>query len=78
MRLLESDKKAIKQTFLEVFKQGTILLFGSRVDDSLRGGDIDTDQLCRSAHLSIFKTSGYNGRKNISIDTDIIKRECRK
>ena len=41
MRLLESDRKAIKQIFLEVFKQGNILLFGSRVDDSLRGGDID-------------------------------------
>ena len=41
MRLLASDIKAIKQTFLEVFKQGNIFLFGSRVDDSLKGGDID-------------------------------------
>ncbi len=41
MRVLNSDIKAIKQTFLEVFKQGHIFLFGSRVDDSLKGGDID-------------------------------------
>jgi len=41
MRLLENEIKAIKQTFLEVFKQGNIFLFGSRVDDSLKGGDID-------------------------------------
>ena len=41
MRLLNDDIKAIKQTFLEVFKQGNIFLFGSRVDDSLKGGDID-------------------------------------
>ena len=41
MRLLNDDIKAIKQTFLEVFKQGNIFLFGSRVNDSLKGGDID-------------------------------------
>ena len=41
MRLLNNDIKAIKQTFLEVFKQGNIFLFGSRVDDGLKGGDID-------------------------------------
>jgi len=41
MRLLENEIKAIKQTFLEVFKQGNIFLFGSRVDDTLKGGDID-------------------------------------
>jgi len=33
--------EAIKQTFLDVFTSGYIYLFGSRVDDSARGGDID-------------------------------------
>jgi len=39
MRLNEKYKKVIKQAFLEVFKEGEIYLFGSRVDDSLKGGD---------------------------------------
>ena len=41
MRLENTEIEAIKQTFLNVFKQGNIFLFGSRVDDSLKGGDID-------------------------------------
>jgi len=41
MRLTKYEKKAIKDTFKEVFKEGDIYLFGSRIDDSQRGGDID-------------------------------------
>ena len=41
MRLTFQKSKMIKQTFLEVFKEGSIYLFGSRVDDRKRGGDID-------------------------------------
>ena len=41
MRLTDFEIKSIKQTFLEVFENGDIYLFGSRVDDSLKGGDID-------------------------------------
>jgi len=41
MRLTNSEVKAITSIFKEVFKSGQIYLFGSRVDDSLRGGDID-------------------------------------
>ena len=41
MRLTDSDKKAIKETFFEIFEDGKIYLFGSRVDDTKRGGDID-------------------------------------
>ena len=41
MRLTKYEIIAIKQIFKEVFKDGKIYLFGSRVDDSLRGGDID-------------------------------------
>jgi predicted nucleotidyltransferase len=35
------EVKAIKQTYDEVFKYGDIYLFGSRVDDTQKGGDID-------------------------------------
>ncbi len=41
MRLKHKEIEAIVSTFEEVFKSGSIYLFGSRVDDALRGGDID-------------------------------------
>ena len=41
MRLTKIQHKSIKNTFLEVFKQGEIYLFGSRIDDTKKGGDID-------------------------------------
>ncbi|MBU1667776.1 nucleotidyltransferase domain-containing protein [bacterium] len=41
MRLTQFEKESIKQTFLNIFKTGKIYLFGSRVDDSKRGRDID-------------------------------------
>jgi len=41
MRLTQKQIKAITTTFKEIFKEGEIYLFGSRVDDSLKGGDID-------------------------------------
>ena len=41
MRLTRNEHEAIKQSFLETFESGKIYLFGSRVDDSLKGGDID-------------------------------------
>ena len=41
MRLTQKEIEAIKQVFLEVFEDGKIYLFGSRLDDGKRGGDID-------------------------------------
>lgn len=41
MRLTSFEIKSIKKTFLDVFKEGKIYLFGSRVDDTKKGGDID-------------------------------------
>ena len=41
MRLSKQQHQAIKKYFLEVFHDGHIYLFGSRVDDSKKGGDID-------------------------------------
>ena len=41
MRLTQKQIKAINESFKEFFTNGTIYLFGSRVDDSLKGGDID-------------------------------------
>ena len=41
MRLTDFETEAIKQIFLDVFEEGKIYLFGSRVDNTLKGGDID-------------------------------------
>jgi len=41
MRLSTSQHQAIKKYFIEVFKEGQIYLFGSRTDESKKGGDID-------------------------------------
>jgi len=41
MRLNEKQLDSIKRNFKKIFKSGKIYLFGSRVDDTKRGGDID-------------------------------------
>jgi predicted nucleotidyltransferase len=41
MRLTTHQHQTIKKHFLEIFQEGEIFLFGSRVDDTKRGGDID-------------------------------------
>src|SRR4051794_20650728 len=42
MRLSASERRAIDAAAREAFPAGTrVLLFGSRVDDTRRGGDID-------------------------------------
>ncbi len=42
MRLTQYQIEILKRTAIDVFgPQSSLLLFGSRVDDSLRGGDID-------------------------------------
>ena len=41
MRLSQQTADDIKQAFLQVFEKGELYLFGSRVNDSRRGGDID-------------------------------------
>ena len=41
MRITAKQHQAIKKYFVEVFEKGKIYLFGSRVDDAAKGGDID-------------------------------------
>ena len=41
MRLTRYEVTSIKESFHQVFGDGEIYLFGSRVDDKSKGGDID-------------------------------------
>ncbi|WP_456378224.1 nucleotidyltransferase domain-containing protein [Thiolapillus sp.] len=41
MRLSPGNQSIIKQTAREIFGDVRVLLFGSRVQDNLKGGDID-------------------------------------
>lgn len=41
MRITEQEKLSIKQAFNHCFKGGDIYLFGSRVNNAKKGGDID-------------------------------------
>ena len=41
MRLSEQEKKIIKSVIAEIFGEARVYLFGSRLDESKRGGDID-------------------------------------
>ena len=41
MRLSQKEIKAIKEVFKNVFNDAELYLFGSRLDDTKRGGDID-------------------------------------
>jgi predicted nucleotidyltransferase len=54
VRLPKHYQKVIKEKFREFFGEGEIYLFGSRVDDSKRGGDIDL-YLELKNHNNLFK-----------------------
>lgn len=41
MRLKESELNNIRDVFMKVFGEDELYLFGSRVDDGRKGGDID-------------------------------------
>ena len=54
MRLNNRYKEAIKKHFKQVFQKGSVYLFGSRVDDSKKGGDIDL-YLVLEEHTNLFE-----------------------
>lgn len=63
MRLREMEKKSIVKAIKAVDPEAKIYLFGSRVDDNRRGGDIDlliiTDKLTYDGKLAIKKQIFY-------------------
>ena len=54
MRLSSHYITIIKQYFKEFFDEGDIYLFGSRVDDKKKGGDIDL-YLVLKEHTNLFE-----------------------
>ena len=74
MRLTEDEISAIKETFFEVFGDGVVILFGSRVDDMRRGGDIDlyldpvaTDNIYDKKNAFLVKLQGKIGLQKIDV-----------
>jgi len=41
MRLSQKERREIKSILSQIFGEATIYIFGSRLDDTRRGGDID-------------------------------------
>jgi predicted nucleotidyltransferase len=54
MRLSNRYKEVIKKYFFNIFEKGEIYLFGSRVDDNKKGGDIDL-YLILKEHNNLFQ-----------------------
>ena len=82
MRLTKFEVDSIKQTFLDVFKSGNIYLFGSRIDDTQKGGDIDLyiqtlkkDDLLEKKlnFLSLLKQKIGNQKIDLIISKDITR-----
>jgi len=83
MRLTNFEINSIKKAFLETFEEGKIYLFGSRIDDTKRGGDIDL-YLCPSKKFDdervrrrdfLIKLDEYIGEQKI--DAIMAKDETR-
>ena len=54
MRLSSQYIDTIKKYYIEIFQDGDVYLFGSRVDDKKRGGDIDL-YLTPTDHSDLFR-----------------------
>ena len=72
MRLKETEQNAIRSTIASLDKDASVYLFGSRVDESKKGGDIDllimSDKLTRTDKRTIkIKLYDLIGEQKIDI-----------
>ena len=79
MRIKKIQTKFLKQSIQEYLPDSSIYLIGSRVDDSLKGGDIDvlviagrqlTNQEKRNVKIAFYKEFGEQKIDLISIKRD--------
>lgn len=77
MRLTDSEIESIKTAFASTFEGGKIYLFGSRIDDQARGGDIDLyiepnshDQLARKKIEFLVELKNMIGDQKIDVVID--------
>ena len=90
MRLNQQYISVIKQSFEDVFQSGEVYLFGSRIDDSKKGGDIDL-YLILNNKINLFrkklkflaKIKKVLGEQKIDIifnidDNRLIEKEAKK
>lgn len=82
MRLTNEERRLIKKAFFEIFGKGKICLFGSRVDDTKRGGDIDLyivpenkDGLRKKKIDFLVKLDEYIGEQKIDV---VIAKDSRR
>ncbi len=80
MRLTNDERAAIKNAASDIFGQKAVVrLFGSRVDDKTRGGDIDlhleidADQIDRH-ETSEFKDRVWEAMNELKVDLIVTKR----
>ena len=82
MRLSKKEVAIIKQTILKYIKNSTIILFGSRIDDTKKGGDIDlliqTDKIItlkdKIKILTLLELNGILRRVDLIIQTPKTKK----
>lgn len=76
MRLDPAERETIKQAVAQLDPQARIYLFGSRVDDSARGGDIDllifSDKLGPMDKVSLY-TEIFKHLEEQKLDLLIVK-----
>jgi len=80
MRLSEKEIDVLKQTLYHLSSEAKLYLFGSRVDDSKRGGDIDlmivskdfTKKQLREFRITFFKHFGEQ-KLDIIVDNGSFK-----
>jgi len=67
MRLTTTEQNSIKKHFKSIFPHAKLYLFGSRVDDTKNGGDIDLYIETKSDEYSYSKLLDFNS----SVQSDI-------
>lgn len=82
MRLTETQRHSIKSAVASIVGEGSrVWLFGSRVDDAQRGGDIDllieTDQVIPSRTNALCRLEGALAVRLGDRKTDLLLKDAR-